>query len=453
MMRPSLHRIPASSRHSARLFSQAHPRVSISDAYDGGNIEWVGTQIQDDKLVVSLNVKADPYTELEKTNHLQYFSFRSTVNLHRNALSSALVEYVIENACNTSYAKAWEESTVFYSTSINESDSWKRKIETRYEDGKLKWMHQHDEFSSSVYFCYFPPFSYTRHLDLIQKCCSSPIAAVESLGQSLDGREIECVTVGSGDRVGWIIHRQHPGEHMAEYYAEGLLMRLLGDSANDAAVEKILSMYTLHIVPNMNPDGGVRGHLRTNAGGANLNREWADSSDVYQAPTLERSPEVFGVLNKMKDTGCDVFIDVHGDEVLPYNFCAQPTVPNWGDRLRSLHGAFVSAYERANSDMQRTIGYEAWDKPCSESKIHRVASSQVAARFDCLSVTLEMPFKDCLSNPDPERGWSPARAQALGASLLEPLLYVHPHLRADGEFWHTLPAEDAYVRPTSNYKQ
>ena len=35
----------------------------------------------------------------------------------------------------------------------------------------------------------------------------------------------------------------------------------------------------------MNPDGSYRGHLRTNACGANLNREW-------KTPTLEKSPEV-----------------------------------------------------------------------------------------------------------------------------------------------------------------
>lgn len=38
-------------------------------------------------------------------------------------------------------------------------------------------------------------------------------------------------------------------------------------------------------------DGSARGHLRTNASGANLNREWASTAD-YEAPTLERSPEV-----------------------------------------------------------------------------------------------------------------------------------------------------------------
>lgn len=39
-----------------------------------------------------------------------------------------------------------------------------------------------------------------------------------------------------------------------------------------------------------------RGHLRTNACGANLNREWAH-------PTAERSPEVLAVSQAMKKTG------------------------------------------------------------------------------------------------------------------------------------------------------
>ena len=40
------------------------------------------------------------------------------------------------------------------------------------------------------------------------------------------------------------------------------------------------------------------------------------------APTMAASPEVFLVKNKMHATGCDLFLDVHGDESLPYNFVA-----------------------------------------------------------------------------------------------------------------------------------
>ena len=52
----------------------------------------------------------------------------------------------------------------------------------------------------------------------------------------------------------------------------------------------------LHLIPNMCPDGSVRGHLRTNAAGINLNRAWA-------APTLESSPEVLHTLARMQETG------------------------------------------------------------------------------------------------------------------------------------------------------
>lgn len=65
------------------------------------------------------------------------------------------------------------------------------------------------------------------------------------------------------------------------------------------------------MIPCLCPDGAVRGHLRTNAAGANLNREWGNTGD-YEAPTKERSPEVLAVLTLMKKVGCDFFLDVHG---------------------------------------------------------------------------------------------------------------------------------------------
>jgi murein tripeptide amidase MpaA len=155
--------------------------------------------------------------------------------------------------------------------------------------------------------------------------CSSAISAkntdlaqynpkVESLGITLQGREMECVSIGSGSLVAWVIHRQHPGETMAEFYAEGLLHRLMGlDGDLDEVTKQVLTKYRFFVVPCMCPDGAVMGHLRTNSVGANLNREWATVHDDYEAPTLKRSPEVYAVLNKMDATGCDFFLDVHGE--------------------------------------------------------------------------------------------------------------------------------------------
>ena len=457
------------SRTRPANFALFSSKVSISDAYDGGRIELVDIKDGDDQRskLVSLRIPPDPYTELEKKSHLQYFSFRSTVQTtHNNDAESESyidgdddkglsVTYEIINAGETSYANAWNGYTVFHSKSLGNPDSWRRNLSTSYKDGKLVWKHVHTKSNESVYFSYFPPFSYARHLDLVEKC--SEFTDVFSLGQTLEGREIECIRVGTGESVGWVIHRQHPGEHMAEFFAEGLLGRLLGfDSMGDTdgLVRQLLSKYTFYIVPSMNPDGAAAGHLRVNAAGANLNREWCSSGDEYSAPSLERSPEVYHVLKKMKETGCDVFCDIHGDEEIPYNFLAHPVIPNWGPRLKALHGAFSAAYSRTNPDMQVAYGYS--EEEYGEGDILNIGNDQVAHLFDCLSVTLEMPFKDCWSNLDAERGWSPARSRALGASLCEPLLYIQPHLRANDDqdeeaFSNSFPEEDHYVLQTSEY--
>uniref|UniRef100_A0A7S2HI04 Peptidase M14 domain-containing protein n=1 Tax=Helicotheca tamesis TaxID=374047 RepID=A0A7S2HI04_9STRA len=442
--------------------SSSDSTISISDAFDGGNGEYVKTEIIDGTKTVFVKIRPDPYTELEKKNHFQYFSFRATPTVASD--DEETIKYVIENAGDASYTVAWDGTTTFYTTTDpNDPISWKRKLDTSYDadTGHLSWSHTHPKNGGgSVYFSYFPPFSYNRHLQLISRCASSRVPCkVSSLGQTLDGREMECITVGKGERQCWIIHRQHPGETMAEFYAEGLLTRLLGLDTNGSidglATQLLQEKYTFHIVPNMCPDGAFRGHLRTNAQGQNLNREWCDTGkegddDYYEAPTAKRSPEVYYVLKRMDETGVDVFLDVHGDEELPFNFLAGAEgCPNYGPRLEHLQGAFLASYTRTNSDMQIKIGYEP-EEP-GKGRMN-VCSNQIALRYDCLAVTLEMPFKDCMSNPDPEYGWNPCRAKMLGWSVLDALAYVHPYLREEGEFWVNFGKEDAYVRPTENYK-
>ena len=146
-----------------------------------------------------------------------------------------------------------------------------------------------------AYFAYFAPYSYERHLDTLGRITSSPLASSKVIGRTLDGRDLDLVTIGTGPIKVWAIHRQHPGESQAEFYAEGLMNRLV-EKVDDALARKARQMCTFYIIPNMNPDGSVRSHLRTNACGANLNREWQTSPDgSYEAPTLKRSPEVRNV--------------------------------------------------------------------------------------------------------------------------------------------------------------
>jgi len=253
-----------------------------------------------------------------------------------------------------------------------------------------------------------------------------------------------------------VIHRQHPGESQASFYAEGLLTRLLGlpaagsalaSGVKDGLAVRMRRLLTFHIVPNMNPDGSVRGHLRTNACGANLNREWASTAD-YMAPSLERSPEVHHVLRAMEATGVDAFVDVHGDETLPVSFVSGAEGCGvWGPRMKALQAAFVAAYSRTSPDMQSSFGYEA-DEPHGANLA--LASNQIAQRFDCLAVTLEMPFKDSACNLGEDVSFQGPRAASLGAALLDAIYHIAPYLRGVAE--PSFGENDAYVAPVEDEK-
>ena len=179
-----------------------------------------------------------------------------------------------------------------------------------------------------LWFAYFAPYSLERHHDLIARIGARPGVAVDVLGHSLDGRAIDRLVIGDGPRKVWLYARQHPGESMAQWWMEGALERLTDPA--DPVARKLRQLATFHIVPNMNPDGSVRGHLRTNAAGVNLNREWA-------APSAEKSPEVLCVLGTMEQTGCDIAMDVHGDEAIPQVFIAGfEGIPSITDRQLAL---------------------------------------------------------------------------------------------------------------------
>ena len=194
---------------------------------------------------------------------------------------------------------------------------------------------------------------------------------------------------------------------------EGFIGRLLDPA--DAVARELLRRGVFHIVPNMNPDGSRRGHLRTNAAGANLNREW-------QEPSLERSPEVFVVRKAMAETGVDFCLDVHGDETIPYNFLISAAgIPSITPKQKALHQAFAGNLSRANPDFQTEHGYP--DSAPGKANL-TMCSNYVAETFGCLAMTLEMPFKDNRAAPDERAGWSPTRCRKLGIAHLDALLGV-----------------------------
>ena len=372
------------------------PKLSISTAFDAGAINIVKL---DDHRDIQLNIRPDNASEFA-----QWFHFR----LQGAAGLPVTMRFL--NAGESAYPKGWDG---YRAVASYDRQHWFR-VPTSY-DGKTMTV-QVTPLAQSIYFAYFEPYSWERHLDLLGFAAEHENVEIEHLGKTLDGRDMDLLVIGepaAGKKKVWLIARQHPGETMAEWFVEGFLERLL--DAEDPVSRVLLDKCVFYVVPNMNPDGAVRGNLRTNAAGANLNREWA-------APTAERSPEVFLVRKKMLETGIDLFLDAHGDEALPYNFVAGcEGNPGYTQRLESLENAFKAAWLVSSPDFQDAQGYER-DKPGEANMT--LATNWVGQQFDCLAYTIEMPFKDNANLPDEEYGWSGERSKKLGAGVLQPILAV-----------------------------
>jgi murein tripeptide amidase MpaA len=312
---------------------------------------------------------------------------------------------------DTTYPTAWEDYDVCTSLDL---DTWFR-TPTTFDGESLQWEVPE---AARVYYAYFAPYGRSRHVELIRELRRSPFAKVRSLGKSVRGRTMDLVTIGDGERMVWVTARQHPGETMAEWYAEGLLARLVDES--DDIARAVRESCTIHVVPNMNPDGSVLGNQRANAVGMNLNRAWLE-------PDRKESPEVLAVRAMMEKTGVDLFLDVHGDEQNPWCFLAGcEGNPSYDDRIRDLENLFEQALLEGNDDFQDEYGYDR-DEPGGGDL--RTAGNWVGERFQCLSFTVEMPYKDAANHPDPEYGFDPVRAKRLGASTLEAILASAPELR------------------------
>lgn len=383
--------------------------MQIHTQFDSGNIEVVDAS---DPSNVQLRIRRDPPTETPDgvVQFAQWFHFRV------DGVRGVPLTLHLVDAATSAYPDGWPGYRAVVSS---DRSTWTR-TDTRYDGTRLTITHT--PTADVCWFAYFAPYDLTRVATTVAKAAAHPEVALAPLGLTLDGRSLDRLIVGDPDRdlpVLWILARQHPGESMASWWMEGFLDRLLDDG--DRLAVALRQQATLHVVPHMNPDGSFRGHLRTNAAGANLNREWA-------TPTLLRSPEVLRTRDAMDGTGVDLCLDVHGDEALPYTFVSGADgIPGWNPRLAGLQQAFLDAYERANPAFQQVHGYPV-DKPGTANLT--MCTNGVAQRYNALAMTLEMPFKDDANAPDLHAGWSPHKCQLMGRSAIDALVAVVADLRS-----------------------
>ncbi|KPW16528.1 Peptidase M14, carboxypeptidase A [Pseudomonas cannabina pv. alisalensis] len=367
--------------------------LTISADFDSGNIQVLDASDPDR---IRLAIRPDT-----RSAHFQWFHFK-VEGLNVGASHA----FSLTNASESTFNNAW---TGYHAAASYDHQNWFR-VPSSFDGKALNFSLSPEQ--PQIWFAYFEPYSRARHDWLIGQAQERAGMQLLATGKSVEGRDIQLLRKGDGaegKRKIWIIAQQHPGEHMAEWFVEGVIERLQLD---DAGLQMLLASADLYLVPNMNPDGAFHGHLRTNANGKDLNRAWQDS-------TPEMTPEVFFVKQQMKAYGVDMFLDVHGDEEIPYVFTAAcEGNPGYTPQQQQLEERFRRRLGEVTADFQNVYGYPRSAKGQANLNL---AANAVGERYKCLSLTLEMPFKDHNNAPDPVTGWSGKRSGQLAKDVLNVL--------------------------------
>jgi hypothetical protein len=133
--------------------------------------------------------------------------------------------------------------------------------------------------AEAVYIARIEPYT-TRHLDAwLQRLRGDARAGVEVIGQTVEGRELEMVTLSAGPGKPLVLFRAraHPWEAGGNWFLEGLAERALSHP-------EVLQAYDLAILPMAAKDGVVRGQTRFNVNGVDLNRGFVRDYDFGAAP-------------------------------------------------------------------------------------------------------------------------------------------------------------------------
>jgi len=161
--------------------------LNISSAFDAGNIRVVSQDGDRADLEIVKDHMSDFY---------QWFHFRLAGGKGRE------VTLRIVNCGTSAYPHGWPDYRACVSA---DRDEWLRIEGTSYADGTLTIRFTPTE--DVVWVAYFAPYSMERHHDLVTSVAALPGVSYSSLGKSLDGQDIDCLTMGEGPLAVWLYAR------------------------------------------------------------------------------------------------------------------------------------------------------------------------------------------------------------------------------------------------------
>lgn len=189
--------------------------------------------------------------------------------------------------------------------------SWK-PIATQYDKTANQLTVDLPMTAGRVFVARLEPYRLSDLEELKRRIADRPEVTIETIGRTVEGRELEIISVGSPGAPHRVLlrARAHPWETGGNWVIEGLINRLLAKAGETPDWK---SRYQVHIMPLANKDGVARGRTRFNSRGYDLNRQWDAPADPALAP---ENAALEAWLERMIASGKrpGLAIDLHNDE-------------------------------------------------------------------------------------------------------------------------------------------
>ena len=193
--------------------------------------------------------------------------------------------------------------------------TWTYFASTEYEAAEPYLRLRAKPRSNRFWIAHVQPYTLADLDALMARAARHPHFKRSVIGKSVEGRDLYLATIAnpaaSPKKSIWLMFRQHCWETGSSFAGEGAIDFLLSDSA--AALRR---EFVFRILPAADPDGLVRGAVRFNRHGFDLNRNW-DVEDAVKMPEIAAQRRaMFAWL----DSGhaIDILLSLHNTETSEY---------------------------------------------------------------------------------------------------------------------------------------
>jgi hypothetical protein len=247
----------------------------------------------------------------ERNRQASWYYFRVDGAM-KSALTFAMVDLNGEYNYTPNKGAITKDTLPFYSA---DGIHWRPVQEASYDASIPTLTYKIEMASDRVWIAHAPPYILANFNRLTRDLAHNPDVAVETIGRSVEGREIPLVTItdhsaaDKNKKVIWLMFRQHAWESGSSWTGEGL-MRFV--SSADPIARQIRKDTIIKVLPLCDPDGVFHGTVRFNRYGFDLNRNW-DVIDPVKMPEIAAERKV--ILDWMNSGGrIDFFLTLHNDE-------------------------------------------------------------------------------------------------------------------------------------------